>query len=118
MPWRTVTGSDGNGAMHLPTIAILLLLTLPAAAQQPPDAARGAALARELCSGCHLVGPKAAGPVPDGVPSFMAIAARPGMDAARLEAVLVAPTHPQMPSPPLDTRQRADVVAYLLSLAP
>jgi mono/diheme cytochrome c family protein len=48
----------------------------------------------------------------------MAIAARPGLDPRQIEAVLIAPTHPQMPSPPLDTRQMRDVAAYILSLAP
>jgi hypothetical protein len=56
--------------------------------------------------------------VPDGISSFMAIAARPGMDAARLEAALLSPPHPAMPSPPLDTRQVHDIAAYILPLRP
>jgi hypothetical protein len=51
----------------------------------------------------HLIGPRQAGPVPDSVPSFMAVAGRLGVDMAQIEAVLIEPTHPQMPSPPLDT---------------
>ena len=97
---------------------MLLLLAFPALAQPAPDPSAGKVLAEQLCSSCHLVGPRQAGPVPDGVPSFMAIAARPGVAAAGLEAVLMTPTHPQMPAPPLDVRQRRDVVAYILSLAP
>jgi cytochrome c len=98
--------------------SILLALASQALAQPAPDPASGKALAEKLCQGCHLVGPRQAGPVPDGVPSFMAIAGRPGVDMAKIEAVLIEPTHPQMPSPPLDTRQIRDVAAYILSLAP
>jgi mono/diheme cytochrome c family protein len=97
---------------------IVLALTAPAMAQTAPDPANGLALAEQLCRGCHLVHPRQAGPVPDGVPSFMAIAARPGIDSARIEAVLAAPAHPQMPAPPLNKRQSKDVAAYILSLRP
>jgi mono/diheme cytochrome c family protein len=99
-------------------LLFLLMLAQPALAQPAPDPASGQALAETLCRSCHLVSPQQGGPVPDGIPSFMAIAARPGLDPRQIEAVLIAPTHPQMPSPPLDTRQMRDVAAYILSLAP
>ncbi len=101
----------------LPTV-ILLASSGAAWAQPAPDPANGLILAEKLCRGCHLVSPRQAGPVPDGIPSFMAIAARPGIDSRQVEAVLITPTHPQMPNPPLDARQMRDVVAYILSLAP
>jgi cytochrome c len=92
----------------------------PALAQQavpetPPDILAGRTLAQELCSGCHLTGPEDRGPVPDGVPTFMALAAEPGQDAASLTAALLK-EHPEMPQPPLTQQQAADVVAYILSL--
>jgi mono/diheme cytochrome c family protein len=92
----------------------------PAAAlgQPAPDPVSGAALADQLCRSCHLVAPTQRGPVPDGVPSFMAIAQRPGIDSRRIVATLISPPHPLMPSPPLDTRQMQDVAAYILSLRP
>ena len=95
----------------------ILLAAVPALAQ-PVDTANGLDLAQRLCSACHLVSAKPQGPVPDGVPSFMAIAAKPGMDAARIEATLIQPKHPAMPTPPLDNRQRRDVAGYILSLRP
>lgn len=87
-------------------------------AQEPDQRERGLALSQKLCQGCHLVSPAQRGPVPDGVPSFMALAERPGVDAPAVEAALLAPPHPLMPDPPLDHRQRQDVAAYILSLRP
>ena len=92
----------------------------PAAAwaQSAPDPANGLALAGQLCTGCHLVAPNQRGPVPDGVPSFMALAARPGLEARQIKAALLAPPHPLMPNPPLAVRQMDDVAAYILTLKP
>ena len=56
------------------------------------------------------------GPVPDGIPSFMALAARPGETENDLLGSLISPPHPQMPNPPLDRQQMRDTVAYILSL--
>ena len=98
--------------------ATSILLTAAPVLAQPADTTNGLTLAQKLCSGCHLVSARPQGPVPDGVPSFMAIAARPGIDAARIETTLIQPKHPAMPSPPLDTRQMRDVAAYILSLRP
>jgi hypothetical protein len=79
------------------------------------DAASGRTLAQELCSSCRLVEREQRGRVPDGVPSFTALAARPHMTGDRLAGSLLA-LHPAMPLPPLDRRQQRDVVAYILSL--
>lgn len=95
-----------------------LLLAGAAGAQEQGDPAQGRALAEQLCRTCHLIGPDQRGPVPDGVPSFMAIAGRPGLDMKRVEASLVHPPHPLMPEPPLSQRQMRDVAAYILSLRP
>jgi mono/diheme cytochrome c family protein len=82
----------------------------------PADAGRGRELARQLCSSCHLVDPEQNGPVPDAVPSFMAIAARPGTSEGDVIEALIGPSHPIMPQPPLDQQQTRDVAAYILSL--
>ena len=89
-----------------------------ARAEPPGDPARGHDLARQLCSACHLVSPEHRGPVPDGVPSFMAIATRPGETADHLLVVLVSPPHPAMPAPPLGRQQMRNAAAYILSLRP
>ena len=94
-----------------------LALTLANARAEPPgDPARGHDLVRQSCGACHLVDLKQRGPVPDGIPSFMALAARPGETEDDLLGSLINPPHPQMPSMPLDQQQMRNVVAYILSL--
>ena len=97
----------------LPSVAALRAHTQPI-----PDAANGHALAGRPCAPCHLIGPEAKGPLPDGIPSFMAITTRPGADATRIQASVLSPPHPAMPSPPLDMRQIQDAAAYILTLEP
>lgn len=98
--------------------ASMICLAAPASAQPVADPANGLALAGQLCAGCHLVTPSQRGPVPDGVPSFMALAGRPGTEARNIKAALLAPPHPLMPNPPLDVRQMDDVAVYIMSLKP
>jgi mono/diheme cytochrome c family protein len=98
--------------------SMLWLMSASVRAQPAADPANGLALAGQLCTGCHLVAPNQRGPVPDGVPSFMALAARPGLEARQIKAALLAPPHPLMPNPPLDVRQLDDVAAYILTLRP
>jgi mono/diheme cytochrome c family protein len=69
-----------------------------------------------MCSSCHLVSADQPGPVPDGVPSFMAVAARPDMTRERIVETMISPSHPAMPPPPLERSQMQDVAAYMLSL--
>lgn len=103
----------------LAAFLLFLMASAPSAmAQAPGDAATGKTLALQFCRNCHLVAPEQQGPVPDAIPSFMAIAERPDITASRLKAVLMAPPHPLMPDPPLTQQQMEDVVAYLLSLRP
>ena len=79
-------------------------------------AAAGAAIAKELCSGCHVVTEGQTGPVPDGVPPFSIIAAKPGRSAGYLRAYLAEPT-PPMPHVPLTQQQVDSVIAYIRSFA-
>lgn len=78
--------------------------------------AAGAAVAQELCSGCHIVAEGQTGPVPDGVPPFPAIAGRPGRTTGYLQAYLADPT-PPMPHLPLSKREIDNVIAYIRSFA-
>ncbi|MCS6779734.1 MAG: hypothetical protein NZ555_08535 [Geminicoccaceae bacterium] len=94
--------------------AIGLVVGAAPAGAQPGDPVAGRALAIELCSNCHLV-PGVARPVPDGVPTFAAIA-RKWSDTAALADRLIAPPHPEMPPPPLGNRQRSDVAAWIATL--
>jgi mono/diheme cytochrome c family protein len=97
-------------------LALLACLAAVPAMAQEGDAVAGRVLAQRLCSSCHLVTADQAGPVPDGVPSFMAVAARPDMTRERLVEVMISPSHAAMPPPPLERSQMQDVAAYLLSL--
>src|SRR5690242_8468352 len=107
----------GRGLVRLLVLLPLAAMLAPgrATAQSAPqgDPAAGRTLAGKLCSSCHLVSPDQRGPVPDAVPSFMTIAARPDTTEARLSRVLFSPPHPAMPSPPLDRQQMRDVAAYI-----
>lgn len=103
-----------------PILAVAIALLAPAAlAQETPagNAAQGAELASTLCRGCHLISPADRGPVPDGVPSFVAIAQRPGQTTTTVAARIMG-DHPIMPQPPLSAQQTQDVAAYILSLRP
>ena len=90
---------------------------MPAAAQAPfgPDPQIGYDLAARVCSACHLIEPRHAGPVIAGVPSLMQIAE--SHDDAEIEELLVAPNHPAMPNSPLDREERQHLLAYIRSLA-
>lgn len=100
----------------------ILVLGLPvwnsgaAGADEARDRADGAAVAQELCSGCHIVTEGQPGPAPDGVPPFSVIANRPGRTIGYLEAFLAEPT-PPMPHSPLSKRQVDSVIAYIRSFA-
>ena len=94
-------------------LATLLLLPLAAQAQQrrQPDANQGAALAREWCASCHVVGTGQAGTGTDAAPSFSRIAKDPKKGPDFVRGMLANP-HP--PMPPLEISQAAigDIVAY------
>ncbi len=92
------------------------LISAPAHADEASDRAAGAAVAKELCSGCHIVAEGQAGPVPDGVPPFPVIANRPGRTTGYLQAYLAEPT-PPMPHVPLSKRDVDIVIAYIRSFA-
>lgn len=83
-----------------------------AAAGAAGIAEEGQALARQVCSGCHVVegvGGK------DAVPPLAEVAHDPAMNAERLTGWLSTP-HAGMPDLQLTRRQISDIVAYLQSL--
>ncbi len=94
--------------------ALLALPALAAPALALDDPAAGKAIAMRWCASCHLVeGGQATAPAA-GVPSFAAIAAKPGQSAERIAGAIVAP-HPPMPDLQLSRQQIADLAAYILS---
>ncbi|MFZ5790201.1 MAG: c-type cytochrome [Pseudomonadota bacterium] len=89
-------------------------------------AAKGQALARQYCSGCHRVSEKQAIPPPVMVetetgsetvkaPSFWIAAHQEGRDEAYFRGYLHNPRYP-MPEQPLEQGELDAIVAYLLSL--
>ena len=93
--------------------AALLALAAPAAAAQ--DAARGADLAGQSCTGCHHVAP--GGPYKMYPPSFAAIATYRARDQI-IARIWMPPLHSNMPTGVYDLTADDvdDLVAYITSL--
>ncbi len=90
-------------------LAVMALLPLSAGAQ---DAERGRQLAKQWCSGCHLVeGPPATARA-DGVPAFSSLS---GRTVDQLRAAM-NPQHGRMPDLALSKGQQDDLAAYIRSL--
>lgn len=99
-------------------IGIFATLFSAASLAKAANAEKGKELARSLCSSCHIVGPGEAPPVVNAdIPSFMAIAARQGQSAERIETFVINP-HPVMPKIQLTKRELEAVAAYIMSLKP
>ena len=94
--------------------AAVVLLALPGLGMAA-DATKGEALARQWCTGCHVIDARGSGT--DAAPSFPAIARDPARgDANRLTAWL-STSHPNMPNFNLTREAIADLVAYIGTLA-
>ena len=90
-------------------VAAFLVLLGPAAARA--DVAGGQRLAQQWCASCHVIDGAAATPaVPQGPPSFKAIAGR--LNAAQLRAFLSHP-HGAMPDLGLTRAEIEDLIAYI-----
>lgn len=91
------------------------LLAMPSNAQEIGHSGAGLAEARRLCSQCHAV-EKAETPSPrTDAPAFQDIAGTSGMTATALSAALNT-SHQSMPNIMLESDEKADIVAYILSL--
>lgn len=89
-----------------------------------PELARGAQIARQVCSACHVVAAAQENPplLTQATPSFAEIANRPGVTAASLQRFITT-THwdvdrlpMSMPNPLLAPEQAHAVSRYILSL--
>ncbi len=97
-------------------IAALGLSGDPVRAQIHPDAKTGHQIASKLCTGCHIVDREAASAtVSADVPSFEAIANKPGQTAETIAGRIVIP-HPPMPKIQLTREEIGDVAAYIMTL--
>jgi cytochrome c len=96
--------------------ACLLVMAGSAFAQQGlASRERGQGLAARLCINCHIIDRDTSGGMRTDVPSFPAIAKRPGVTAERLAGSIIIP-HPAMPDASLTAGEIRDIVAYILSL--
>lgn len=89
---------------------------LAAAPQTPkPDPVKGRVLAERACVACHVVSERAVSPVAADVPTFAAIANKPGQTMEAIAGRIVIP-HPPMPAIALSREEIGNVVAYIMTL--
>jgi mono/diheme cytochrome c family protein len=79
-----------------------------------PDPEKGQALAERVCATCHAISRKPAPSLAADVPSFYAIANKPGQAVETIAGRIVIP-HPPMPAVSLTREEIADVVTYILT---
>ena len=96
------------------SIVLAMAMVTPGQAQVA-DAEEGRGLAQQLCAECHAVRPDESRSPKTGAPTFPQLAAASGMTATALTVALTTP-HAGMPMFRLTPQQRADVIAYILSL--
>jgi mono/diheme cytochrome c family protein len=84
-------------------------------AQGVGNAREGLATAREVCAECHAIERGQARSPNSRSPTFVELAKAPGMTSAALTVALTTP-HVGMPMFILTAEQRANVIAYILSL--
>jgi mono/diheme cytochrome c family protein len=105
--------------MKLPACSVLLLFgamaVAPAQAQEAGDPAHGLALARQVCSECHATQAQQLRSPNPRAPTFPELATTPGMTNTALSVALTTP-HAGMPMFRLTSEQRADIIAYILTL--
>lgn len=108
-----------KSARTLPGLA--LMATILAAGSLPGhtasgDATSGQALAKRLCSNCHIIGDEAAAAtISADVPSFKSIANLPDQSPERIAGRIVVP-HPPMPQIEVTRNEIRDLAAYIMSL--
>jgi mono/diheme cytochrome c family protein len=94
---------------------VMAITVVTSEAQEVGSAARGLALAKQVCARCHAVEKQQKQSPNDLAPTFQGIASTPGMTGMALSAALQT-SHRTMPNVVLDPNELADVVAYILSL--
>ena len=94
---------------------VLFAVASHAYAQEAGDPARGLGLAQQVCSECHAVLRGELRALNSKAPTFAELASTPGMTSTALLVALTAP-HAGMPMFGLTAEERANVIAYILSL--
>lgn len=112
MPTTRIATAAGWG------LAGLLMISVPAAADDEGDASAGAAFAQQHCAACHAI--SGTGPSPDPTaPLFRGLTKEwPAESVAEALAEGIRTAHPGHPTADLDLTvdQIADLVAYIASV--
>ena len=95
-------------------LSVWLVLAASSTHHTYADDVRGGQLARQWCANCHVIRNGQSGGVPQGPPSFLAIA-RSGMTADQLRAFLSHP-HGAMPDLVLTRAEIDDLIGYIETL--
>ena len=100
-----------------PVVFMMLALSLvaPASAQEAGDAKRGLAYAAANCAECHGILATDTESLRRGLATFKRIAETPGMTGTAI-AVWLQTSHQTMPNFMISPEDRANIVAYILSL--
>jgi mono/diheme cytochrome c family protein len=115
---------SGNNTWSLKMKAQVALIALASAAlldpsasvaQDAADVGHGREIARTICAACHVVSKGEVALPGSEAPSFLVLAATPGMTTIALTAALLT-SHRRMPNIILQPDERRDVAAYILSL--
>jgi mono/diheme cytochrome c family protein len=99
----------------LSTLLLTAFAAAPLHAQEGGDPQNGLSLARQVCAECHAIQAQQLLSPNSRAPRFPDLANTPGMTATALMVALTTP-HAGMPMFRLTAEQRADVIAYILSL--
>jgi mono/diheme cytochrome c family protein len=79
-----------------------------------PNPEKGRALAERVCAACHVISNAPDSPLAADVPSFYAIANKPGQSMEMIAGRIVIP-HPPMPAVALTREEIANVVTYIMT---
>ncbi len=101
--------------LRLAAVAVGLCASYASADARPADASQGEKLAKRWCASCHIVANDQKQGA-DNVPTFAAIAKKPGFSASKIARFLMDP-HPKMPDMQLSRDETKDLGAYIASLA-
>ena len=100
--------------LRIATLLLTAAFLCFGARAQDGSAEAGSAYARDVCAECHAIQGDLPSPNPKA-PTFQKIANTPGMTGAALLVILQTP-HRNMPDLIIPAKDKADVVAYILSL--
>jgi mono/diheme cytochrome c family protein len=95
--------------------AAILLVPCCVLAQEAGNVGHGRQIAQTICIACHIVAKDQQVSPNNEAPPFPMIAATPGITSIALTAALLT-SHRLMPNIILETDERRDVIAYILSL--